>query len=51
MRLERFCEVRVVDETNGFGLDFVRKTEIRVLEHNPRRGSSTLEKDGFGTCI
>ena len=26
-RLERFGEVRIVDETNGFGLDFVKKTE------------------------
>ena len=28
-RLERFGEVRIVDETNGFGLDFVEKTESR----------------------
>ena len=26
-RLERFGEVRIFDETNGFGLDFVEKTE------------------------
>ena len=26
-RLERFGEVRIIDETNGFGLDFVEKTE------------------------
>ena len=26
-RLERFGEARMVDETNGFGLDFVKKTE------------------------
>ena len=26
-RLERFDEVRIVDETNGFGLQFVKKTE------------------------
>ena len=25
-RLERFGEVRIVDETNGFGLDFIEKT-------------------------
>ena len=25
--LERFGEVGTVDETNGFGLDFVEKTE------------------------
>ena len=47
MRLERFGEVRIVDETNGCGLDFV----LWILEHHPRRGSSTLKKNGFGTCI
>ena len=26
-RLESFGEVRIVDETNGFVLDFVNKTE------------------------
>ena len=26
-RLEGFGEVRIVDETNGFGLDYVKKTE------------------------
>ena len=26
-RLETFGEVRIIDETNGFGLDFVKKTE------------------------
>ena len=26
--LERLGEVRIVDETNGFGLDFVKKTGI-----------------------
>ena len=25
--LEEFDEVRIIDETNGFGLDFVKKTE------------------------
>ena len=25
-RLERFGEVRIIDETNGFGLDFIEKT-------------------------
>ena len=28
-RLERFGEVGIVDETNGFGLDYVEKTESR----------------------
>ena len=26
-RLERFDEVRIVDEMNGFGLDFFKKKE------------------------
>ena len=26
-RLERFGEVRIIDETNGFALDFVEKME------------------------
>ena len=25
-RLQRFGEVRIIDEMNGFGLDFVKKT-------------------------
>ena len=29
-RLERFGEVGIVDETNGFGLDLVQKTESRL---------------------
>ena len=28
-RLERFGEVKIIDEMNGFGLDFVEKTESR----------------------
>ena len=30
-RLERSGEVRIIDETNGFGLDFLEKTENRLL--------------------
>ena len=33
-RLERFGEVRIIDETNGFGLDFVEKTESRFWSTN-----------------
>ena len=29
--LERFGEVRIVDETNGFGLEFFEKTESRIF--------------------
>ena len=38
-RLERFGEVRVVDETNGFGLDFVEKTESRFWSTTPDVGA------------
>ena len=34
-RLERFGEVRIIDETNGFGLDFVEKTESRFWSTTP----------------
>ena len=42
-RLERFVEVEIFD---GFGFEwyFVKKSE-RILEHHPRYGSSTLEKE------
>ena len=30
-RLERFGKVRIVDETNGFGLEFVNKAESRII--------------------
>ena len=32
-RLERFGEVRIIDETNGFGLDFVEKIEGILERH------------------
>ena len=38
-RLERIVEVTIVDEREW------------ILKHHPRRGSSTLTKDGFETCI
>ena len=38
-RLERFGEVRIVDETYGFGLDFVEKTESRFLSTTSDRGA------------
>ena len=36
-RLDRLCEVRFIDETNGFGLDFVKKREriIKASIYNP----------------
>ena len=38
-RLERFGEVRTVDETNGFGLDFVEKTETGFWRTTPEVGA------------
>ena len=38
-RLERFGEVRIIDETNGFGLDFVEKTESRFWSTTPDVGA------------
>ena len=38
-RLERFGEVRIIDETNGFGLDFVKKTERGSWSTTPEVGA------------
>ena len=38
-RLERFDEVRLVDETNGSGLDIVEKTESRFWSTTPEVGA------------
>ena len=38
-RLERSSEVMIIDETNGFGLDFVEKTESRFLSATPDVGA------------
>ena len=46
-RLERFDEADFVDETNDFGMDFSRRQRLD-LEHHPRHGSSTLEREKFG---
>ena len=35
IRLERFGEVEIVDEMNGFGLDFVKKTESGCKSASP----------------
>ena len=40
--LERFDEVRIVDEKSGFGLDFVKKTES---------GFWSATSGGYGTYI
>ena len=38
-RLKRFGEVRIVDETNGLGLDFVEKTDSIFLSNTPDVGA------------
>ena len=38
-RLERFGEVWVVDETGGFGQDFVEKTERGFRSTTPDTGA------------
>ena len=38
-RLEQFGEVRIIDETNGFGLDFVKRTESRFWSTTPDVGA------------
>ena len=38
-RLERFGEARIVDETNGFGLDFVKKIDFRFWSTTPDVGA------------
>ena len=37
-RLERFGKVRIVDETNGFRLEFVEKTESGFWSATPDVG-------------
>ena len=37
--LERFGEVRIINETNGFGLDFVEKTKSRFWSAIPGVGA------------
>ena len=38
-RLDRLGEVRIVDETNGFGLDCVNKTESGFWSTTPDLGA------------
>ena len=38
-KLERFNEAMITDETNGFGLDFVEKTESRFWSITPDVGA------------
>ena len=45
VRLELLMKEMALDWT------FSRSRECIFLEHHPKRGSSTLKKDGFGTFI
>ena len=47
-RLERFGEVRINDETNGFGLDFVEKTETTFWSTSPDVGAVLSRKTDLG---
>ena len=38
-RLEQFGEVRIIYETNGFGVDFVKKTESKFWSTTPEVGA------------
>ena len=38
-RLERFGEVRIIDEMNGFGLDVFKKTESGFWSAIPDMGA------------
>ena len=47
-RLERFGEVRIIDETNGFGLDFFEKTESRFWSTTPDVGAVLSRRTDLG---
>ena len=38
-RLERFGEIEIFDEMNGFGLDFVEKAESGRWNGKPKKGA------------
>ena len=50
-RLERFGEVRIIDETNGFGLDFVEKTKSRDVGSDDSRNAAEVHRACPGTCL
>ena len=47
-RLERYCEIGIVDETNGFGLDFVEKTESGFWSATPDVGVELYRRTDLG---
>ena len=46
--LERFGEARIIDETNGFGLDFVEETESRFRSTTPDVGAVFQRRTDLG---
>ena len=54
-RLERSCDVRIDDEMNGFGLDFVEKTDSGLDQSNfPSRllhSNTTTGSRGRAYCV
>ena len=49
-RLEKFGEVELLDETNGFRQDFVEKMGKWMLEYHPRHDH--FSRDGkSGICV
>ena len=42
-RLERFGEVRIIDEMNGFGLDVFKKTESGFWSAIPDMGAAVKQ--------
>ena len=46
-RFERFGEVRIVDETNGFGLDFFKKTDATPDFRVPPQTWEQYSKEGW----
>ena len=49
-RLERFSEALIGGEVDGFGLEFVVKTERGYGGTTFGQGSISLEKDESGIC-
>ena len=47
-KLERFGEISIVGEKNGFGLDFVKKTERRFWSTIPDVGAVLQRRTDLG---
>ena len=49
-RLERFLRGLDIDKRGAFGLKFIVKNRERILEQDPRNGSSTIENGEIRNC-